>query len=220
MSINLRYETVSPLLKSILRLVMDAPEFASFRLVGGTALSLQRGHRMSVDIDLFTDALYRTIKLEDFKLFFEKHFEYVACGNLNIQSIGECYFVGNSASDSIKIDLFYTDPFIFPPVVSKGIRLASIEEIIAMKMDVIQRTGRKKDFWDIYELYNEYTLEKMLELHKKRYPYTHDRTLLIEQFTNFDAAEGDFEPDCLRGNYWELIKLDLIDYKNQFLSQK
>jgi len=51
---------------------------------------------------------------------------------------------------------------------------------------------------------NEYTLEKMLELHKKRYPYTHDRTLLIEQFTNFDAAEGDFEPDCLRGNYWEL----------------
>lgn len=32
-----------------------------FRLVGGTALSLQLGHRMSVDIDLFTDAPYRSV---------------------------------------------------------------------------------------------------------------------------------------------------------------
>jgi hypothetical protein len=48
--------------------------------------------------------------------------------------------------------VFYTDPFIQPPIEIDSIRLASIEEIIAMKMDVIQRGGRKKDFWDLHEL--------------------------------------------------------------------
>lgn len=79
-------------------------------------------------------------------------------------------------------------------------------------MDVIQRTGRKKDFWDIHELHTDYTLEEMVEFHESRYPYTHDRKLLIEQFTNFSAADNDFEPVCLRGKYWELIKMDLTDF--------
>ena len=50
---KLHYNTVTPLLLSILRTCMSAKEFDSFRLVGGTALSLQLGHRMSVDIDLY-----------------------------------------------------------------------------------------------------------------------------------------------------------------------
>ncbi len=52
----LNYNTVTPLLRSILETLMQADVFNDFRLVGGTALSLYRGHRMSVDIDLFTDA--------------------------------------------------------------------------------------------------------------------------------------------------------------------
>ena len=50
----LHYNTVTPLLRKILADLMIADVFADFRLVGGTALSLYRGHRMSVDIDLFT----------------------------------------------------------------------------------------------------------------------------------------------------------------------
>jgi hypothetical protein len=34
---------------------MVIPELATFALVGGTNLSLQLGHRLSVDIDLFTN---------------------------------------------------------------------------------------------------------------------------------------------------------------------
>jgi len=52
----------------------------------------------------------------------------------------------------------------------------------------------------------------MLPLHEKRYPYTHDRKLLIAKFTDFTEADDDFEPDCLRGKYWEFIKLDIIDF--------
>jgi hypothetical protein len=58
------WNTVTPLLKIILIELMNEPLFNKFRLVGGTALSLQIGHRMSVDIDLFTDYEYGSV---DFK---------------------------------------------------------------------------------------------------------------------------------------------------------
>jgi len=48
-------ETTTPFLFEILTQLMTMPLLADFRLVGGTALSLQRGHRISDDIDLFTD---------------------------------------------------------------------------------------------------------------------------------------------------------------------
>ena len=53
--------TVTELLRSNLEQIMQAEVFKQFRLVGGTALSLQVGHRMSVDIDLFSDAPYGSI---------------------------------------------------------------------------------------------------------------------------------------------------------------
>ena len=53
---KLHYETVTPLLKETLGILMADKLFAPFRLVGGTNLSLRYGHRKSVDIDLFTDA--------------------------------------------------------------------------------------------------------------------------------------------------------------------
>lgn len=49
---NLYYNTVTPLLHRVLKTLMVTKEFDAFRLVGGTALSLYKGHRLSVDIDL------------------------------------------------------------------------------------------------------------------------------------------------------------------------
>ena len=81
-----------------------------------------------------------------------------------------------------------------------------------MKIDVICRGGRKKDFWDVHELMDNYSLARMLDLHEKRYPYNHDRIHLINKFTDFTQADNDFDPVCLRGKYWEIIKLDLIEF--------
>lgn len=55
---------------------MSAPEFDNFRLVGGTSLSLQLGHRLSVNIDLFSDAPYGSIDLEAIDRFVERTFTY------------------------------------------------------------------------------------------------------------------------------------------------
>ncbi len=95
-----------------------------------------------------------------------------------------------------------------------AIRLASVEEIIAMKLDVIQRGGRKKDFWDLHELMDEYSIDKMFSLHEKRYPYSHNKIILKKNFIQFENADGDFDPVCLREKHWELIKVDTIDFVN------
>jgi predicted nucleotidyltransferase component of viral defense system len=208
----LHYNTVTPLLRKILADLMLADVFADFRLVGGTALSLYRGHRMSVDIDLFTDAEYGTINFDAIDAFLSANYTYVDTNDYKVIGMGKCYFIGDNQLNCIKLDLFYTDSFIDEALLIDVLRLASIEEIIAMKLDVILRTGRKKDFWDIHELKDDYSISDMFTLHEKRYPYTHDRAALIGKFRDFESADGDFEPDCLRGKYWEFIKLDLLDF--------
>ena len=208
----LNYNTVTPLLRSILETLMQADVFKDFRLVGGTALSLYRGHRMSVDIDLFTDAEYGTLDFEAIDTFLRATYPYVDTTDFAAIGFGKCYYIGDSQEDCIKLDLFYTDPFINEKVIIEGIRMATVEEIIAMKLEVISRMGRKKDFWDIHELKDNYTIAAMFAFHEKRYPYTHDRAVLLQNFTDFSEADDDFEPDCLRGKHWELIKLDLTEF--------
>ncbi|BDB55083.1 hypothetical protein GENT5_13880 [Flavobacterium ammoniigenes] len=213
MTYKLHYNTVTPLLKSILEKLMEANEFAQFRLVGGTALSLYCGHRMSVDIDLFTEAEYGTIDFQDIEDYLVKQFTYVDFNNLPV-GMGKSYFIGNDSQNAIKLDLYYTEPFIDDVIEVDAIRMATIEEIIAMKIDVIQRTGRKKDYWDLHELKGQYNIKDMLGFHLKRYPYTHNKKQILNNFVDFEEANDDFDPVCLRDKYWEFIKLDLIDFVN------
>ncbi|QOR74070.1 hypothetical protein IMZ16_01075 [Cruoricaptor ignavus] len=51
-------------------------------------------------------------------------------------------------------------------------------------------------------------IDEMIALHQKRYPYSHDRNLIIKHFTDFSLADAEPDPNCLEGKYWELIKLD------------
>lgn len=205
------YNTVNDLLKNTLITLIESSVFESFRLVGGTALSLQLGHRLSVDIDLFSDAPYGSIDFKAIDEFIEKTFPYHHHFSNLDPAMGKSYSVGTDKDNVVKLDVFYTDTFIQPPLIADGIRMAATEEIIAMKIDVVQRIGRKKDFWDLHELLQKYNLSTMLSLHQKRYPYTHDEELIVNNFINFELADDDFDPICLRGKYWEFIKEDIVD---------
>lgn len=206
---KLFWNTVTPFLKAALTKMMGNQSFQSFRLVGGTSLSLQLGHRISIDIDLFTDAPYGSIDFNEIDAFLATSFSYVSEAQSDVIGMGRSYLVGNK-KETIKLDLYYTDPFIQPVLTIGPYRLATMEEIIAMKIDIVQRGGRKKDFWDLHELLDCYAPGQMIELHKTRYPYTHDADRIRENFTNFTNADDDFDPMCLKGKHWELIKLDII----------
>lgn len=207
----LHYNTVNDHLKSSLVTLMRSPVFEQFRLVGGTALSLQLGHRESVDIDLFSDAPYGSIDFKTIDIFIEKTFPYHHHFSNLDPAMGKSYAIGIDMDNVIKLDVFYTDTFIQPSLIEDDIRMATIIEIIAMKMDVIQRIGRKKDFWDLHELLTLYDIRSMLHSHQLRYPYTHDEKLILHNLANFELADDDFNPICLRGKYWEFIKEDIIE---------
>ncbi len=208
----LQTQTVTPLLLNILQKIMNEPLFQPFRLAGGTALSLQIGHRKSIDIDLFTDEIYGSIDFGAIDHYFEANFNICKHNKTTTVGFGKCYFIGNHVTELIKVDVFYSDPFIENYITLENIRLASINEIIAMKLDVIQRTGRKKDYWDLHEFIDKMTVEHWLKLHEKRYPFNHKKVDLINNLTKFDAADLDFDPICLKGKFWEFIKEDFLDF--------
>lgn len=211
----LYYNTVNDLLKNSLIKLMQSDVFNDFRLVGGTALSLQIGHRESIDIDLFSDSEYGTLDFNSIENYLKANFEYVDFLN-TIPAMGKSYFIGENKQNTVKLDVYYTDTYIQPYVEVDGVRMATIEEIIAMKIDVVQRGGRKKDFWDLHDLLQSYNINQMLDLHQQRYPYTHDRDLIIKNFTSFQQADEDFNPICFKGKYWEFIKEDFEEIINEF----
>ena len=209
---KLHFQTVKPTLLSVLEKLMSLPEFNQFNLVGGTSLSLRYGHRMSNDIDLFTDADYGTIDFRLLQDILRREFPYCYgdCGD-NV-SFGTSYMIGNSKDDCVKLDLFYTDSFIKPIEQLDFIRIAAVEDIIAMKMDVVSRGGRKKDFWDLHLLHDEFSISQMLDLYAERYPYGASREECVVGLTNFEVADNDPDPICLHNKIWQLIKLDFVEW--------
>ncbi len=209
---NLHWGTVAPQLKSALEWLMSDEDFNPFVLVGGTNLSLRYGHRKSDDIDLFTSSEYGSL---DFNVFEEKlksRFRYYDNPDKSgIVAFGRSYYVGDSPSSVVKLDLMYTDPFIRPSDIRDGIRLASVEDIAAMKLCAISGGGRKKDYWDIHLLLESFSLNDIWRFYHERHPYESTLDDILTALVSFDVADEYPDPRCLLGKDWDLIKMDLID---------
>ncbi|MDB5156981.1 MAG: hypothetical protein JWR50_1688 [Mucilaginibacter sp.] len=204
-------ETVRPETLGLLINLMSIDELKKFRLVGGTALSLLFGHRESIDLDLFTDEPFDR-DLIVYKLqnqFTPFSFEGIKSPRLFFTYIND-----------VKVDFVHTfEPFIYNQNFIDGIRFASIEEIIAMKLNAIAGRGAKKDFWDLYELLNHYSLEQMIAFYQKRYP-NNALIMLAKSITYF--AEADLQPDpyCLKKLQWDNIKKDIKKKLNIYIQNK
>lgn len=205
---DLHLETVTPLLSGILQYLMKEPLLESFRLVGGTNLSLRYGHRYSVDIDLFTDATYGSVDFPAIDEFFARSFRYCDYFSGPI-GFGKMYYIGNSKEESVKVDLMYTEKFLDPEEYYGCVRMASPRDIGAMKMEAVFTGGRKKDIWDIdYLAEKVYSLDQMCNYHAQRHPYTHDRLKLLDLLTELEDMDNMSDPHCLIGKKWEEIKVN------------
>jgi hypothetical protein len=78
--------------------------------------------------------------------------------------------------------------------------------------ELLGHAGRKKDFWDLHALHNDYSIQEMIDLHQERSPYTYSKEELELAFTNFSEADNDLNPTCLLGKEWPLIKLDFAEW--------
>ena len=218
MSEKLRWQTVSDSLARILRELMHIEELSKFRLVGGTSLCLQLGHRESYDIDMFTDQACDSVDWKAIDRVIRDNFKYVSDDTVGIPGVGITRFIGFSEEDSIKLDMYYTDPFIREAIIKEEIRLASIDDIAAMKLGIISTAGRKKDFWDLHEILETYNLKVLLGFFTGKYPYLEIQDVL-NGMVDFDRAEKDIDPLCYKGKFWDLIKIDLESTVHEFIKE-
>ncbi len=210
---KLKYNTVSEVLLNTLHKCMKTECLKDFILVGGTSLALQRGHRTSVDIDLFTDMEYGTMPLSEIKQFMAENFTAVdGLDSLNNSALGYHLYVNDENNSMVKIDLFYTEKFIFPIKEINGIRIADEREIAAMKMLAIAGPiKRVKDFWDINELNRSYSLCEMIKWGLERNPYSLDIEDIKDAFENIkNVKDSLLDVVSLTGENWEIIQEDLL----------
>ena len=209
------YDTVSTPLLSILRKLMASEVFKDFRLVGGTALALQRGHRRSVDIDLFTDLDYADMPIEAMREYLGKEFPiHKGTESMNMPANGYHIFLSEGLEPPIKVDFFYTEPFIFPAIEEDGLRIADQKEIAAMKLGVIgNQIYRQKDYWDVHDLLEDYLLPEMIQWALVRDPYSYTKEDIIKGLQQVNQVqESPMGVVSLKPlAYWELKVLDLME---------
>jgi hypothetical protein len=218
----LRKETVyTPLLEN-LAVLMEMGTIKTHRLVGGTALALQIGHRISVDIDLFSDEKnnYEDI-LEELYEKFGKQFE--KARNINSpQAKGVAVFLNNIKTDILD----WNTKFIRPPFIDESIRMASREDIIPMKFNTFlcnpeYARYEKKDYIDIANLMKEFTLEKMIDLYHEKYPgESMSARLMIEGLQLSEMADKKIMPKMLTGETWDDVKKQIEKSITQFIEKK
>ena len=202
---------VEPGTLELLKTICQLPEFNSFALGEGTNLALRNGHRLSVDLDFFTSTpfnttgIYKAIstKFKPIELLFE-------------QNQTMMFLINNFKVDFVLYPFDWLNSFDN----IEETRLISLEDIIPMKLQAISNRFSKKDFWDIELLLENFSLNKIIDIFKLKFPPA-DPGFIIHSLTNFEHADTEEDPVSLTTKTWEEIKQNLektvIAYTQQFL---
>lgn len=191
----LHYETIIPETHSLLEKLSTLPVLEDARLVGGTALALQLGHRTSVDLDFFGRINADSEDLRDILR---------EVGRVEVASVSKN--INIFWINGVKVDMVnYPYPWLDLPIVEDGVRLASLNDIAAMKISAIVNRGTKKDFIDLYTLLQHFALDEILDMYSRKYS---DGSLFIvmKSLTYLDDAETDPMPNVLNDTTWETVK--------------
>lgn len=196
----LSYRTVEPHTLELLKQLSLMPFLAEMRLVGGTALALQYGHRKSVDLDFFGTM---DCELEEMLS--------------QLESIGQVKQIKTTQSiriyqiDGIKVDFvdYRRYPWIDQCVMEDHIRLASSKDIAAMKINAVEGRGSKKDFIDMYFLLKHFSLEEILSFYKQKYP-EHNIFRALMSLTYFEDAESQPQPFMFSAIQWNEVKTEIV----------
>ncbi len=201
----LQLQTVEPSTLELLKSLMQKEYLNSFVLVGGTALALQLGNRKSIDLDMFSTTDFSSdeilsLLLNDFEILVNNKLPQILISTIN----------------KVKVDFIkFHYPFIRPFVEIENIRMASVEDIAAMKLDAITGRGSKKDFYDLFFLLHHYSIDELFSFYIEKYP--HQTTFhVVRSLTYFDDAE--IQPDPIvfdKTISWEVVKEKIITIVKQ-----
>lgn len=172
-----------------------------FYLSGGTALSLQIGHRESEDLDFFCEKDFDPRQIE----IVLKSFGVLEDTELDKNTL-------NTYLEGVKLQfLGYPYRLIEPLIDWRGIKLSSVIDMACTKLQTVGIRGSKKDFIDIYFLLELFSLKNLFESLEKKYPEVgYNTTYILKSLVYFEDADKQPMPRMHKKVDWETIKAKLI----------
>jgi hypothetical protein len=179
-----------------------------FYLAGGTALSLQLGHRLSVDLDFFSP-------VEDIPTI-RTQLEYALASfhaTLADSSWGNLVYIAKD----VRLGFYgYGYPLVAPLVETEGVRIASMEDIALMKLDALLSRAMRKDFYDLYFICQKIPLRRLFDLAPQKYSSVRDfESQTVKRLVYFESAEQDVNPTMLQQVTWGDVKEYFMDQASQ-----
>jgi Nucleotidyl transferase AbiEii toxin, Type IV TA system len=193
-------EAVRPELWTLLNRLMAWPPLAPFALAGGTSLALRSGYRDSVDIDLFCHPGFEVESLRG-----ELTGAFPGYALTSVNGAGLFGFL-----NQIKVDfLKHHQPWLEPFDAVEGIRLVSLADLAAMKINAVMGRGSKKDFSDLLFLHQQgLSLAHSVKLFTRK--YSPDLLFAaIRSLNYFGDTEGEFDPLYRNGWTWDSVRAQM-----------
>lgn len=201
----LQTQTVYPETLGVLKKLMQDPLLKQFYLVGGTALALQIGHRISVDIDLFTNESFDSVTLS---AHLKENYEFK-------ETVDRGYFLQGSIK-GIKVDLL---KYPYKPkqdlLSIETVRMVDKTDIASMKLSAITNRGRKRDFIDLFFLLKYFTLKEIIDLYIQK--FNAETFMLLQSLIYFEDADGDIDLNMITKIDWEDVKSKIKEEVQQYL---
>ncbi len=185
----LQTQAIEPGILDRIKSLQGKEYLKGFHLAGGTALALYYGHRISIDIALFSDFSFDTSRLiESLQQDYALQLYYTAPNTIK------------GHIDDVNIDIIaHRYPYLQKPSEIDGIMILSEPDILAMKLNAISVSGqRSKDFIDIYfVLERGYSMSEIMDFYRKKYSQEGDMHV-IKALVYFDDVDLSDWPVLLR----------------------
>lgn len=204
----LHLNSINEVTHQLLQSLCSKDYLQNFALAGGTSLALQLGHRKSIDIDLFS---FDDVNMQEISLFLENEFN-----DIVIRRTTSVFIFCNI--NGIKSDFVKHNKSILlkPCITLEGIRMYSIEDIAAMKLNAICGRGSKKDFYDIYLLLQKFTLKELLTFFDTKFN-SDNSWMALKSLQYFEDADQNEQPELLiKYPNWDKMKNFFIETVNDF----
>lgn len=202
----LHLSTIDESVHHILLSLMEKDYLRDFALVGGTSLALRYGHRNSIDIDLFSPIKFNAEFLSMTLEIDYKNFDFSGSNKYMMF----CYI------NQVKTDFVFHPYQLLKPIdVIDGIRMFSIEDVTAMKLQAVTQRGSKKDFYDIWQLLQIMTAKQLIDIYAAK--YTESQVwMLLNSLIYFVDAEKQAQPKIFINKLsWDTVKKTIVKaFKN------
>lgn len=190
--------TLLPDTVNAIKVVSKSATIKQAYLAGGTALALHLGHRISVDLDFFTQNSFNELALN---LEFSKFPEYKEnrlARQTVLGTIGET-----------KFSIFYYKYKIIDKLTDfMGIKVVGKKDIAAMKILALSDRGTKRDFIDTYFLSKEFSFENIFDFYDKKFGDLDNKIYhFIKSLNYFEDADMDKIPNMLVPVDWNNVKI-------------